>query len=216
MKRLAIALFLLAIAQPLAAHPHIFVDTGLDLRFDQEGRLTEVKITWAYDEFYSLLIMEDRELDPDFDGILTSEEKANLTGFDMQWTPGFNGDLVVMQGDRMLALSGPQEATAIYEDARITTTHVRQIDPEQVVGERIEIRPYDPTYYTAYDITLPVRIEGADICGQRIEVPDLDANMMMVREQLNALDADASIDELNMPDIGILLASTVVVTCDIS
>ena len=111
MKRAVASLLLALAANPLAAHPHIFVDTGLNLRFDAQGRLTEVEVIWVYDEFYSLLITEDRGLDPDFDGVLTAEELDDLQGFDMNWTPGFNGDLVVLQAGRELSLSGPMQAT---------------------------------------------------------------------------------------------------------
>ena len=204
------------LASPLAAHPHIFVDTGLDLRFDAEGRLTEVKVTWAYDEFYSLLITEDRGLDPDFDGVLTPAEQADLTGFDMQWTEGFNGDLVIVQAGVELALSGPLDATAVYQDGRITTTHVRRVDPNQKIGAPIEVKPYDATYYTAYDITLPVLLSGMDACRHSIEVPDIDARLREMRDLLNTLDMDTTPEEEGLPDIGGLLASTVKVTCDIS
>lgn len=214
MKNRAAALFLcVACAAPLGAHPHIFVDTGLDLRFDAEGRLTEVHTTWAYDEFYSLLITEDRGLDPDFDGVLTPEELADLQGFDMQWTPGFNGDLVITQGGQEMTLSGPMDYTAVYEDARITTTHVRKVVSPTTAPIPIEIRPYDPTYYTAYDITLPVQIEGNVACTRKIEVPDIAARLQEVSAQLAAMD---TITEEDSPDVGILLASTVIVTCDLS
>lgn len=201
----------LSFAAPLGAHPHIFVDTGLDLHFDTEGRLIEVHTIWAYDEFYSLLITEDRSLDPDFDGILTPEELADLQGFDMQWTEGFNGDLVIKDGDRIVPLSGPLEYTATYENARITTTHVRKVlDPVTPAGG-LELRPYDPTYYTAYDITLPVRIEGNAACRHRMDVPDIAARLQEVSAQLAAMD---TITDDEPPDVGIFLATTVTVTCD--
>ena len=216
MKNALVLMLSVMLASPLAAHPHIFVDTGLDLRFDAEGRLTEVKVTWAYDEFYSLLITEDRGLDPDFDGVLTPTELADLTGFDMQWTEGFNGDLVIMQEGRELPLSGPMEATAVFNDGRITTTHVRRVDPDQQVGARIDVKPYDATYYTAYDITLPVRISGLDACRHSIDMPDIDARLREMRDLLNTLDMDTTPQDEGLPDIGGLLASTVMVTCDIS
>lgn len=214
LKRARSALLCLACAAPLGAHPHIFVDTGLDLRFDARGKLIEVRTTWAYDEFYSLLITEDRGLDPDFDGVLTPEELADLRGFDMQWTPGFNGDLVIMQDGQQVALSGPMNATAIYEDARITTTHVRQVSGLQTPGQPIELRPYDPTYYTAYDITLPVQIEGNEACKKRIAMPDIAARLQEVSAQLAEM--DTILEDENVPDVGILLATTVTVTCDLS
>lgn len=203
-------------AAPLAAHPHIFVDTGLDLRIDESGHLSEVTITWAYDDFYSLLIIEDRGLDPDFDGVLTKAEQADLQGFDTQWTPGFNGDLVITQGTTTLTLSGPLEATASYKDGRITTTHLRKVLAVQETNEPIELRAYDPSYYTAYDISLSVRIEGPAACNQRVEVPDVAARLNEVSEQLMQMDTEEMSDDAQMPDVGILLASTVVVTCDMS
>ncbi|MCX7558089.1 DUF1007 family protein [Sulfitobacter sp. F26204] len=213
MKNLLALILALCGAVPVTAHPHIFVDTGLDLHFDDDGRLTEVRVTWAYDEFYSLLITEDRGLDQDFDGKMTPEELADLQGFDMQWTPGFNGDLVVMQDGQNLTLSAPLEATAVYEDSRITTTHVRRVDQAQSGRGVIEIKPYDPTYYTAYDISLPVRLEGNPACKESIDVPDVAARLQELGDQLAAME-DMSDDDL--PDVGILLASTVTVTCDIS
>ncbi|MEP5731507.1 MAG: DUF1007 family protein [Sulfitobacter sp.] len=216
MKTAISALFTLALSPPLLAHPHIFVDTGLDLRFNDAGQLSEVRITWAYDEFYSLLIMEDRALDPDFDGVLTPAEQEDLTGFDMQWTEGFNGDLVIEQSGKLLILSGPMDATAAYADGRITTTHVRKVSGALANATSIEIKPYDPTYYTAYDITLPVNIEGADVCRDQINVPNIDEQLTELRDQLNLLDANVLSSDENAPDVGILLASTVVVTCEVS
>ncbi len=212
---LSLILFLLS-ALPLTSHPHIFVDTGLDLRFDPDGRLTEVRVTWAYDDFYSLLITEDRGLDPDFDGVLTEAEQADLVGFDMNWSEGFNGDLVILQGGEALALSGPTQATAVFAEGRITTTHVRRVSDASASGE-IEIKPYDRTFYTAYDVTLPVTIEGTDACRHQIRMPDMDAGLTALSAELAALDADMTEEEAAaMPDVGVLLSSTVVVTCDIS
>lgn len=216
MKTLRALLLSTLCAGPLGAHPHIFIDTGLDLRFDAEGRLTEVKVTWAYDDFYSLLITEDFGFDPDFDGKLTEAEIKLLTGFDMQWDEGFNGDLVILQSGQELALSGPTQATASYAHGRIVTTHVRQIEAAQATGGVIEVKPFDLTYYTAYDVTLPVRIEGAQTCLAELEVPDIDAGLTALRTQLMALDETTMLSDTDLPDIGGLLASTVRVTCDIS
>lgn len=216
MKRLITLLFSLTMASPLTAHPHIFIDTGLDLHFDGAGRLTQVKVIWEYDEFYSLLITEDRGYDSDFDGVLTAAELRDLQGFDMQWTPGFNGDLVIEQDGRALTLSGPQQATATYENGRITTTHVRQVSVDQRAAVPLEIKPFDPTYYSAYDVTRPVRILGTAGCQTQFQVPDIDARLVELRDALAALDAMTTADDAGLPNVGGLLATTVRVTCDIS
>ena len=216
MKRMLALILGLSAASPAGAHPHIFVDTGFDLRFDAEGRLIEVRTTWAYDEFYSLLIMEDRGLDQDFDGVLTPEEQADLTGFDMQWTEGFNGDLEITQDGNLLTLTGPKEATAVYREGRIITTHLRRLDPEQQNGARIDIKPYDATYYTAYTVSYPIRLLGTDSCDFDVTVPDIDAGLRALSAELSALDMDTSPEEAGLPDIGGLLATTVSISCDIS
>ena len=67
------------------AHPHIFVDTGVELIADDAGRLAQVKVTWAYDDYYSLLIAQDLGIDQDFDGQASDADRETLIGFDMKW-----------------------------------------------------------------------------------------------------------------------------------
>lgn len=55
------------------AHPHVFIDTGLTFRFDGEGRLGAVSVVWAFDDFSSMLMVEDMEMDQDGDGVLTDD-----------------------------------------------------------------------------------------------------------------------------------------------
>lgn len=117
------------------------MDTGLTLHFDAEGRLAEVEVTWMYDELYSLLVTEDMELDQDFDGKLTDEEQARLTGFDMQWIEGFNGDLEISQGGTELRLSGPRDYTGVLEDYRVITTHFRSVDGAAADGPLMKSDP---------------------------------------------------------------------------
>lgn len=220
MKRLISALFAFCLAGPFAgpvsAHPHIFIDTGFEFRFDAQGRLSQVKVIWAYDEFYSLLITEDLALDADFDGVLTKGEQARLTGFDMNWDEGFNGDLVILQGDAPVSLSGPTQATAALQHGRIVTTHVRNVSKDQQRDTAFQVKPYDKTYYSAYDVTLPIRFAGAEGCGFSLDEPELDAALMSMRAELQALDADVTFADTDLPDVGGALASTVVVTCDMS
>ncbi|AXI40871.1 DUF1007 family protein [Sulfitobacter sp. SK011] len=213
MKRIIHPVVALMMATPLAAHPHVFVDTGLEMIFNDTGQLTHVQVTWQYDALYSLLITEDMGLDPDYDGVLTTAEQAALTGFDMKWVEGFNGDLEVLNGAEVLALSGPSKTTAVFAEGRITTTHLREILSPVSVVEQVVIKPYDPTYYTAYDVTLPVVIRGSDTCRARVKMPDINADLTEIRDQLSTLDPDAEPQDAGLPNIGAELANDVIVTC---
>ena len=64
------------------AHPHVFIDATIEVIFDDKGLAEGVRIGWTYDEYFSLLIIEDRGLDPDYDNVLTPEAEAKLAGFD--------------------------------------------------------------------------------------------------------------------------------------
>ena len=141
-------------AAPLAAHPHVFIDTQLSLVADDQGQLTHVRVTWEYDALYSLLVTEDMGLDADGDGALTETELATLNGFDMQWVDGFNGDLVLSAEASNIALSGPTEIATQFDNGQITTMHTRALETAIPAGTALTIKPYDATYYTAYDLSL--------------------------------------------------------------
>jgi len=208
------SLLCLALATPLGAHPHIFVDTGLEVVLDPEGRLTHLRITWTYDEFYSLLVTEDRGLDPDYDGILTEAEITSLNGFDMQWIEGFNGDTVLFSGAEVVPLSPPQEVETSFSEGRITTSHLRSVEGPAPEARGLVIKPYDPTYYTAYEVKGQVAVTGNDACRGLVKMPDMTADLRALQADLGALDAQTSPEEVGLPDIGEALASEVVVTCE--
>lgn len=201
------------------AHPHIFVDAGFFLKFDEEDRLVEVKVTWQYDDFYSLLVTEDLQIDRDGDGILTESERLLLTGFDTNWAEGFNGDLELRAGADLVALSGPLEATTDLRDGRITSTHIRRL--HQPLGKAegpISLKAFDPSYYTAYEIRLPVTL-SEPLQGQclleRIE-PDIMGALAEMEAQLLRIDADADLEENDIPMMGGQFATEILVSCPTS
>lgn len=213
MKNCLATLALLAMASPLTAHPHIFVDTGLDLYFNDTGNLESVKVTWSYDAFYSLLITEDLGLDADGDSRLDDAEKAALQGFDMRWTEGFNGDLEIFAAGERLALSGPRDYSARYAMGRITTVHTRDVESTENKPEMIELMPFDATYYTAYDLTLPVTIHGRTDCSTAVREPLQTPELMDLRQALSGLDPSMDPSDLGLGDAGAQLSTKVVVTC---
>lgn len=215
--RVALALTALLAPLPAAAHPHVFIDAGFEIIIDETGALTHVRTTWAYDEYYSLLISEDRKIDQDFDGVLTEDDTARLTGFDMQWVEGFNGDLDATLDGVPLVLSGPTEPTATIVDGRIVTTHLRAVEGQPVIaGRALSLKPYDPTYYTAYAVALPVTLTGGKGCRIRTVEPDVDAALEEMRQQLLRLDKDADLEENGFPEVGADFATDVQVSCPAS
>lgn len=194
--------------QDAGSHPHIFVDTALKVIVSDSGQLEAVEITWAYDEFYSLLIFEDRGLDSDYDGALTAEELAKLQGFDMAWTEGFEGDTYLTRDGAGLEMGAPVHLATEVADGRITTRHRRALVQPQA-ADGVVIKAYDPGYYTAYTMTGGLEVSGG--CQGSITPPDLDAAYTKVEELLYAMPADQA--EEAYPEVGEAFADTVRLSC---
>ena len=213
-RALALLPFLAALPPgPAGAHPHIYIDSGLHLVFDDRGRLAAVRVIWAYDDFYSLLTLEDRGLDPEADGILTDAELQSLDGFDMNWDPDYNGDLVITQGGGDLALSRPLDHATTVDRGRIVTLHPRAFDsPVDPAAGDIVIRIYDPSFYTAYTVALPTRMEGREGCTAQLFRPDLTAANQALLEALAEYGAEETL-ELDFPAVGANFADEIRLTC---
>lgn len=210
--RLALAVAVagvVALAGPAAAHPHVFMETGLEVTRDAEGRAVSLRVTWTYDPFFSLVLITERGLDPDADGVLTPEEMAALQGFDMAWEPGFAGDTYAFAGEVPVALSGPRDGVARYEGGRIISSHIR--DLAGPVAGLLVVKNYDPTYYTEYTI----RDVVAEGCGVEIVAPDLTAAERELQAALAEIPADADV-EMGFPEVGAVFAQEVRVTCGAS
>ena len=192
------------------AHPHVFIDTGLRVETDAEGRITGIEVSWTYDELTTMLVFDDMRLDQDYTGTLTEDELRQLDGFDLNWVDGFEGDVYAEQEGRGLALGPPEGRGVSVSDARITTRHFRPLSSDAgAPGLPLILRAYDPTYFVAYDLQGGVSVpEG---CQVSITPADLDRAYTMVEE---ALYGQPSTGTYDFPEIGEAFADKVVVQCD--
>ncbi len=200
-------------AGPALSHPHVFIDTRVEVLINDRNEATAVRISWTYDDLYSLFIIGDMGLDADWDGHLTPEEETRLAGFDMEWDPGFAGDTYVLQNDVERALSPPTDTGAGYAEGRITSTHLRTFAAPVPLGAvPLIVQVYDPGYYTAYTIsTDPVLIGGVG-CLAETFIPDIDAADEALLSALQEFTPDVDL-EMSFPAVGKNYAEEVRVTC---
>lgn len=197
-------------ASVAGAHPHVFIDTGLKLVFDDQGRLSAVDVTWKYDPLYTLLLLEDMALDPDLDGVLEPDELAQLQGFDMNWMEGFEGDLY-LEADGPLPLSGPQPIETRVENEQIISVHRRPLATPLPMSDPVKVRAFDPGYYTAYAVTLDVSIDGGTGCKTDLQLADIATAADILEELLFTVPQDQLEDAF--PEVGEYFADTVTLTC---
>lgn len=79
MKHALYVMALCCLGSTAVAHPHVFVQTEVEILIGSDGLPTGVRLNWIYDDFFSLLVTEELGIDPDGDMVLTDDETAILT-----------------------------------------------------------------------------------------------------------------------------------------
>lgn len=180
--------------------------------FAEDGALG-IKLDWFYDDLFSLLVTTDLGIDMDGDLILTSAEQQLLDEQITAWPPDYEGDLEVSQGDALLGLAEKQNHSMTYEEGLFHEAHLRPVPDLVDPGAPIQIRVYDPSFYTAYDLRRPVLIEGRDDCAAEVIPADVDAAYALAERLLDGRDPNAVGPDDYFPAIGDAFADTIVVTC---
>ena len=203
----------LLLPAPLAAHPHVFVDSRVELLMD--GPLvTAVRLHWTYDEFFSLLVTEDLGLDPDADAVLTEDERATLQASITDWPPDFSGDLALRHGDDPVTLGEPADHVVDFVDGRMVETHTRPLaTPVSAAEAPLLIENFDPYYYVAYSLDPEVALTGAGSCEALHAPADPVAGQDEVDRVFGALDVAGAGPEVQLPPIGYAFADRVEVRC---
>jgi ABC-type uncharacterized transport system substrate-binding protein len=207
------ALCLTCLATPVLAHPHIFVDTTHQLIFDDQGRLSAVRVTWDYDELFSFTMLLDEDYDTDGDGHVTGDELEGFRLWDAGWVEGYKGDIELFVDGRELVLEPPTDWDADWHDGRAVSIHTRVLVEPVDISSGLILRAFEPEFFTAYTITDPPSYHGRTDCAGVVVRPDPDAVPEELSEQLAALDMDASNELVGVIDLAHYYADEVHVTC---
>ncbi len=202
----------MALPTTAPAHPHIFVEAQVTVVFAEDGGLG-IKLDWFYDDLFSLLVTTDLGIDMDGDLILTAAEQQLLDEQISAWPPDYTGDLEVSQNGEVLALADKQDHRMTYAEGLFHEAHLRPVPALADPDAPLQIRVYDPSFYTAYDLRRPVLIEGRDDCTAEVIAADIDAAYALAESLLDGQDPSAVGPDEYFPAIGDAFADTIVVTC---
>ena len=215
--RIATALGLALMPAAGLAHPHVFIDTGVEVIFDESGRLAAVQVVWVHDELYTMFALDDYGMDPDFTGTVTEAERAELAEIYANWDSDYHGDLRPLLDGTELALGGPSRVVADVQDARLVIAHRRVFDsPQPLEGRELVLRVYDPTYFIAYTIATDPVVHGRDDCNAEVWGPDweaADARLQDALDELAAAGADPWEIEQDFPPVGADFAEEIRIRC---
>lgn len=197
------------------AHPHGWVDLGVRVIMDDEGRVEALHQRWRMDPFYSLVILEELEAAEGNESMevrldrLGGEILANLAPHDYYTEFTHAG--------RKVPVDEVREYTVMQRNGRVEFSFLLPLETPVAPDEHpMRYQVFDPTYYIeilheAGDDEMPrenaLVLSGAEAaCTTRIEPADPDPHQVA---QAAMLDVD---DEAE-PGLGRYFAETGVVEC---
>lgn len=174
---LAAAAGLIGLSTPAAtAHPHIFAEARLEVETTGDGRVSELRNVWRFDELFSssvLLDFDDNKnlkLDRDELAAVGETVRGALADFDYYVSLSHDGTDV--------AIRPPEVIHVDYRDGQLLMLFAVEPAEPMALSGRLTFGVYDPTMYTALDFVrdadLVVTGESAARCERDVVRPDPD------------------------------------------
>ncbi len=212
---LTAATFLLGGAA-VQAHPHAFVDGGIDFVIsDRAGvaTLDALHVTWLLDEFETLYMLSAAKVGLNSDGLLDSTDREAFTEQMRAWLANFDGSAHARHGASPIALEQPRSLEVAIVDGRLKLTFDRMLsEPLAVSGQEVEVGFYERTYFYAHTVTQPAKVKGAaNACEARTFAFDPDSQSADLQATLQQLGREDVPDDTN---VGVLFADRVLLQCD--
>ena len=208
----ALALASAAVAAPgsAGAHPHVWIDARAQVIFDDQQHISALRVSWRFDEFYSLFAIEG--LDQNGDGEFEAAELQPLAELNVTSLQEYRYFTQMFADGAELAYGTVSDYGSRYEEGILTLEFVipleTPVDPRRA---QVSFKSYDPTFYIAIEPVLqdPVSFAGAPPSSCRAAVEEGAGTS----ETLNLSEADF-LDPVASDSIGALYATTITIVCD--
>jgi len=195
------------------AHPHVFVDGGVDFVLRDGATLEAVEVIWLYDEFETLYTLSAAELELRSDGTLAEEDRLALAALLSDWPDDFDGSAHLSVGDDPVALGWPQDLEVQLLDGRLEVTFTRALqEPLDLRTSALEVAFYESTYFFAFTITYPPKVLGAAAaCATEVIPFNPDIEATALQTTLFALSREETPTDNN---VGALFADRIRLQCE--
>ena len=203
----------LAMAAPLTsvdAHPHVFVDGGIDFVVD-DNILSALQVTWRYDAFETLYILASHGLSLNDNGDLDDADLQTLIRQRSEFPPDFDGSAHLTVDGAAVPLEWPSGFDAQLAERRLEVTFTRELEqPIELTVGAIEVAFYESTYFFDFSITDSPDVIGGWTCTANVIpfTPDPDdAALMAVLAKLNREETS------DIENVGVTFADRITLEC---
>lgn len=156
----AAALVLLVVfATPVSAHPHVWIDYTVTVRFSADGP-DGVRVDWAFDEMISALIIQ--KYDTDRDGRFSAAENRVIEKEHFVHLKDFNYFVELKLDGVALPVTQIRDFEARNAKGQLHYLFTVPIPRAARKDGVVDVNVTDPTFYTAFSATVrPIVAEGA-------------------------------------------------------
>ena len=206
---IAVATLLAISPAPAQSHPHVWIDAVGEMLFDDSGKLTGLRVYWAFDELYSAYAVEG--LDVNGNGEMERQELRPLVAENIKNLKDFRYFTYLEVDGQNPDYGEVTEFGMRFVNGRLAMWFVvplaEPVDPRKA---EIAFAMYDPTYYISIELAQdgPIRVSGKapDTCGHRIVDTEARSDALSLSESFfQSLESSAN--------FGVNLAQWVRLTC---
>lgn len=158
---LALVSALVLVPDPALAHPHVFVDSDLEVVFDAEG-LAGFRQTWTFDEMFSVLILEDH--DQEADGALSRDESEAVRQEAFDNTKQWNYFTHIAINGQNFPVQWVTEFSARVVKGRLQYQFFTPCHVAASGAKKVTVAVFDPDYYADF---LPPYLDDVAVSGGR-------------------------------------------------
>ena len=145
---MAAALIVLTLgAAPVSAHPHVWIDYTVTVRFGAEGP-EAVRIDWAFDEMLSELIIQ--KYDSDRDGTFSPRETRALEQDHFSRLKDFNWFVEVKVDGTVIPIKDPKDFEARNVKGQLHYLFTVPLPRATRREGTVDVNVADVTFYTAF------------------------------------------------------------------
>ncbi len=213
MWRLPIMAALAGILLPVAAsaHPHVFAEARLEIDTSADGRVTELRNVWRFDEVFSSSVILD--FDENADLKLDATELANISDMVTQSLSEFDYYINITVNGEDAEISLPEAIKVDYQDGQLLMFFAVVPKKEIPLNGKIAVGVFDPTMYAALDFIndedMMVTGSSAGQCARNVVRPDPDE----VIAQNQASLTEAFFETTESSDLSKLFATRLELDC---
>jgi ABC-type uncharacterized transport system substrate-binding protein len=197
------------------AHPHNWIQLDSTFVLDDQARLIEIKQTWAFDTYYSMMTLADavNEHGNETVGLKVTAERMilNLAEYKYFSNLRVNGAQITLGKPTSFALTKTSTSDDEFQRPGLELTMAFKVAPSIAIEKQtLQWQVFDPMYYIAmeHSVVNNIQVIGGDAteCSTELDIPEPSEEIIKYAMQLDQTQKDT-------PGLGKHFAETAVIRC---